>query len=134
MYEEVLHNVREVHRIPEHITDGLFTKGYQFLALHCYKSDAQNFGGRVREFLIIEVCVFMFYVFSMFFVMIKSRLVSVGLNKSYQFEKQYMHLMVEKITYEIDISQNDQGKSAQFYVDYERLIVVDGVNLKICLN
>lgn len=55
------------------------------------------------EWVIIEIFVFWFFLFTMLFTMIKSRFVSVGMDNSDQFEDMQMSFMVNKIIKNIDI-------------------------------
>jgi hypothetical protein len=57
-------------------------KGYEFLINQCGKADVELFGGRVREFLWIEVFVFTFFMLTMLILMIKSRFMPVGVDNS----------------------------------------------------
>ena len=56
--------------------------GYDWLAHSCGKGDVELFGGRVREFLWVEVYVFTFFMLTMLVLMIKSRFVPVGVDNS----------------------------------------------------
>lgn len=56
------------------------------------------------EWLIIEVFVFGFFLITMFFTMIKSRCMSVGMDNSDQFESTQMSFMVNKIIKNIDMN------------------------------
>lgn len=132
MTEEILKRNLIVQKLPEHQTDEVLTKGYQFLALKCFKSDAVQFGGRVREFLWLEVWVFMFFMLTMLALMIKSRFMPVGVDNSNQFAQEYMSLMAEKITYQIDVKSKSPKEAEDYYIDYERIIQVEGVALKVC--
>lgn len=58
----------------------------------------------------------------------------MGIDNSYKFSKEYMSLMAEKITDEIEINVNQKSKAEEYYVGYERIILVEGVRLKICLQ
>jgi len=48
----------------------------------CLWSDVHKFGGRVREWLWIELIVFTTFMVTMFFFMLKSRCMKVGIDNS----------------------------------------------------
>jgi hypothetical protein len=77
--------------------------------------------------------VFVFFMLTMLFLMIKSRFIPVGIDNSYQFAKEFASLMAEKITYEINVDKTEKEEARAFYIDKERMIEVEGIKLKICL-
>jgi len=97
MDENILKS-QKVGNLPEFITDKVLTPGFQFLALRCYRSESIKFSGRIREFLWIEIFIYMFFMLTMFLLMIKSRFYSISVDNSYQFEEEYMSLLAERIT------------------------------------
>lgn len=99
----------------------------------CGKSDVELFGGRVREFLWVEVFVFTFFMLTMLILMVKSRFMPVGVDNSGQFGEDYMSFLAEKIVRQIDINKQNAKKSEEFFVDMERIVQVKGVALKVCL-
>ena len=40
--------------------------------------------------------------------------------------------MAEKITYQIDVKSKSPKEAEDYYIDYERIIQVEGVALKVC--
>ena len=86
----------------------------------------------MREFLWLEGWVFMFFMLTMLVVMIKSRFMPVGVDNSNQFAQEFMSLMAEKITYQIDVKSKSPKEAEDYYIDYERIIQVEGVALKVC--
>jgi hypothetical protein len=57
-------------------------RGYDWLLDKCGQGDIELFGGRIREFLWIEVFVFTFFMLTMLILMIKSRFMPVGVDNS----------------------------------------------------
>lgn len=83
------------------------------------------------EWLIIEVFVFGFFLVTMLFTMCKSRCMSVGMDNSDQFEDMQMSFMVNKIIKNIDVSAVENPET--YYINKERILMFQGVVLKICL-
>jgi len=83
------------------------------------------------EWLLIEVFVFGFFLITMLFTMCKSRCMSVGMDNSDQFEDIQTSFMVDKIIKNIDISAVENPD--QYYVNKERILMFQGVVLKIRL-
>ena len=54
----------------------------KFLLDKCSIQDAQTFQGRTFEWLVVEVGVFTFFIFTMIITMIKSRFMKVGMDNS----------------------------------------------------
>ena len=89
------------------------------------------FQGKAMEWLVIEALVFGFFLVTMLFTMIKSRFMSVGMDNSNQFESTQMSFMVNKIVKNIDL---DVANDEQYYVGKERILMFQGVVLKIGLE
>jgi hypothetical protein len=85
--------------------NGNLARGYNHLVKQCGQNDIELFGGRIREFLWIEVFVFMFFILTMLVLMIKSRFMPVGVDNSGQFAEDYMSFLAEKIVRQIDINK-----------------------------
>lgn len=100
-------------------------------AKRCTKEEFQAFSGSAMEWLIIEVLVFGFFLITMLFTMCKSRFISVGMDNSDQFEDAQMSFMVNKIIKNINL--NDHAEPEAYYVNKERILMFQGVVLKICL-
>jgi hypothetical protein len=83
------------------------------------------------EWLIVEVFVFGFFLMTMLFTMCKSRCMSVGMDNSDQFEDMQMSFMVNKIIKNIDLTSHESPES--YYINKERILMFQGVVLKICL-
>lgn len=72
------------------------------------------------------------YITSMFFIMVKSRLIKVETDIGSQFEPPHMSLLANRIAEMVDLSV---PFSKDFYVNKERMVVIDGsVELKVNLN
>ena len=69
--------------INKQINEKQIPMGYRFLHGRCSMAEFQQFGGRMREFLVIEVLIFAFLIGSMLVLMIKSRFKSVGVVNSH---------------------------------------------------
>ena len=106
-------------------------KSTQYLSPFCKRSDAEKFRGRVFEWLLIEILVFVIYLGTMLILMFKSRSTKVGIDNSGQFEPVYMRILAEKIRSSIDLKIEF---AEEFYVDKERIVQVENVALKIGLT
>jgi hypothetical protein len=80
LMQEDVYNLKLINK---EINEKLIPMGYRFLHGRCSKAEFQQFGGRMREFLVIEVLVFAFLIGSMLVLMIKSRFKSVGVDNSH---------------------------------------------------
>lgn len=83
------------------------------------------------EWLLVEVLMFGFFATTMLFTLCKSRFMSVGMDNSTQFEGIQLSFMVNKIIKNIDVSGMENPE--EFYVDRERVVMLQGIALKICL-
>ena len=102
-----------------------------FLCDKCSREDSNKFAGKIFEFLLVEIMVFVFFLFTMTVYMLKSRCQRVvGENIGPHFEADYMSLMANKI-----ISRVDREKNDSFYVNKERMIHIAGfVEIKCILS
>lgn len=93
-----------------------------FLCDKCSREDSNKFAGRTFEFLLVEIMVFVFFLFTMTIYMLKSRCQRVvGENIGPHFEQDYMSLMANKI-----ISRVDMKKEPPFYIGKERMVHIAG--------
>mmetsp|Transcript_39558 Transcript_39558/g.60445 ORF Transcript_39558/g.60445 Transcript_39558/m.60445 type:complete len:423 (-) Transcript_39558:1026-2294(-) len=102
-----------------------------FLQDKCPREDFKKFGGQVFEWMLIEICVYMFFMLTFVILMAKSRFMPVGMDNSEQFEPNYMKLLVNKIVGQIDL---EIPSAEEFYVNKERMIQVEGVPVKVLLS
>jgi len=85
----------------------------------------------------IEVAVYWMFLASMFLFMVKSRFTKMGVDNSGQFEPHYMQKVQEKIASSIKESFasikacNPPKDPDEFYNEKERMVLVEGVNLKL---
>mmetsp|Transcript_8499 Transcript_8499/g.14296 ORF Transcript_8499/g.14296 Transcript_8499/m.14296 type:complete len:728 (+) Transcript_8499:520-2703(+) len=100
-----------------------------FLMDKCPRSDFKVFGGQVFEWMIIEISIYMFFIMTHLILMIKSRFVSVGMDNSEQFEPTGMRFLTQKIIRHINLKEEDA-----FFLNKERMVLVEGVPLKISLD
>ena len=105
--------------------------GEKFLYDKCQRSEFNKYNGRAFEWILIEVLVFTFFLFSMVILMFKSRFMKVGIDNSAQFEPVYMRILAQKIADSIPLNIE---YAEQFYCGSERIIQVENVAFKICLN
>lgn len=74
-----------------------------FLCDKCSREDSNKFAGKIFEFLLVEIMVFVFFLFTMTIYMLKSRCQRVvGENIGPHFEADYMSLMANKIISRVD--------------------------------
>lgn len=67
--------------------------------------------------------------------MIKSRFSGVGMDNSDQFEPLKMSFMIKQIIKNIDWeSHGDAEKARSYFVGHERVVMVEGINLKLALT
>jgi len=67
------------------------------------KSSVLSWSGNTLELCKIEILVFIFYLMTFMLMLIKSRLINIGVDVSYLFEPMYMSLMVNRIIESIDM-------------------------------
>ena len=65
--------------------------------------------------------------------MAKSRFFGVGMDNSDQFEPLKMSFMIKQIIKNIDIEGQGEGAEA-YFVGMERVVMVEGINLKVNLT
>lgn len=97
----------------------------------CSLQEFESFSGKSKEWLILEVLVFGFFLITMFLTMCKSRWQSVGIDNSSQFEDIQMSNMVNKIIKNIDLYNIERPD--EYYINRERILIFQGVSIKICL-
>lgn len=90
-----------------------------YVANKCSLTDFNLFIGTTVEWLIIEVLVFGFFVFTMFLTMIKSRFISVGMDNSDQFDDAYMQILANQIIKNVSL---DMPNVEAYYINKERLV------------
>ena len=81
-------------KIPAKNFDKKLSIGQKYLWDKCKRDDFPKFNGRAFEWILIEVLVFAFFLFSMVILMFKSRFMKVGIDNSAQFEPVYMRILV----------------------------------------
>ena len=108
-------------------------KSFKFLAMRCSRNDFQSFQGRTFEWIIIEISVYIFFLATLIITMAKSRFSGVGMDNSDQFEPLKMSFMIRQVIKALEIEE--KGEDAEdFFVGKERVIMVEGINLKVCLT
>lgn len=107
-------------------------KSFKFLAMRCSRADFQSFQGRTFEWFIIEIMVYILYLFTLVTIMAKSRFSTVGMDNSDQFEKLKMSFMINKVIQSIDLTAYKNPE--EFFVGMERVVMVGGINLKVSLT
>lgn len=116
-------------------TDGSDTahlsQGQLYLSAKCARNDWIRFQGRSFEWLLIELLVFSTFLLTMIFLMFKSRFTKVGMDGSGQFEPIYMRILAQNIADSIPLNMK---YAEQFYINSERIIQVENVAIKVCLN
>lgn len=105
-------------------------KSTLFLYDKCSRSDFHRFQGHSFEWLLIESSIYFYYLMTMVIIMIKSRFINVGMDNTEQFEPIRLSMVANKISSHIEIKK----KAEEYYIDKERMILVEGISLKICLN
>lgn len=108
-------------------------KSTLFLAQQCSRSDFQSFQGRTFEWIIIEISVYIFFLATLIITMAKSRFFGVGMDNSDQFEPLKMSFMIKQIIKNIDIEGQGEGAET-YFVGMERVVMVEGINLKVNLT
>ena len=98
----------------------------------CPVENFKEFGGQIFEMMLIEVMVYGFMIATMFFTMVKSRFVGVGMDNSSQFEKIYMGYLVNKIRKKIqekikELKAEGNIEIKEHFVDNERVIPCEGI-------
>lgn len=108
----VLVRIRSVDKVanshPKELTDAIsgdksLSIGQRFLWDKCRRDDFRKYNGRAFEWILIEVMVFAFFLFSMVILMFKSRFMKVGIDNSAQFEPVYMRILAQKIAESIPL-------------------------------
>ena len=67
--------------------------------------------GNTLEWCKIEILIFMFYLMTFMMMLIKSRIINIGVDVSYLFEPLYMSLIVNRIIESIDMDVNQTKKT-----------------------
>lgn len=126
---------------PEDIKDSedfankTLTQGAIYLADKCARKDWIKFQGHSFEWMLIEILVFATFLFTMIILMCKSRFYKVGIDGSGQFEPVYMRILAQKIADSIPINIDENNEFTQrYYLNSERIIQVENVAIKVCLN
>jgi hypothetical protein len=107
------------------------SQGQLYLSTKCARNDWIRFQGRSFEWLLIELLVFSTFLLTMIFLMFKSRFTKVGMDGSGQFEPIYMRILAQNIADSIPLNMK---YAEQFYINSERIIQVENVAIKVCLN
>jgi hypothetical protein len=68
----------------------------------------------------------------MVLIMVKSRFTHVGMDNTEQFEPVRISMVANKISSYIDLKKHSDPEN--YFIDKERMILVEGISLKICLN
>ena len=81
----------------------------------------------------IEVMVFIFYIVSMVILILKSRLLRVGIDQSMQFEEVYMSKLIQRIieNMDFDLLQERRSHAAtkKLFTKYKNKVLVNSVNI-----
>jgi hypothetical protein len=80
---------------------------------------------------------YIFFLATLIITMIKSRFTTVGMDNSDQFEPLKMSFMLDSIIKGIDIQnqfKGDKEMARAYYVGLEKVVMVEGINLKIILS
>lgn len=110
-------------------------QGQKYLLAKCARKDWIKFQGHSFEWMLIEILVFATFLFTMIILMCKSRFYKVGIDGSGQFEPVYMRILAQKIADSIPINIDENNEFTQrYYLNSERIIQVENVAIKVCLN
>jgi len=94
----------------------------------CSKTDSRIMAGTTVYWLILEVLVYFFFVFTMILFMIKSRFINMVKDPSLEFEEIKMRKMIERI---IDSIEYKMPYGDLFYVGKERMIKNGTIFIKV---
>ena len=97
----------------------------------CSKTDSRIMAGTTIYWIIIEVLVYFYFVFTMLLFMIKSRFINMVKDPSLEFEEIKMRKMVERITANIDYKMEHCDL---FYVGKERMVKSGAVYIKVLMT
>lgn len=81
--------------------------------------------------MLIELLIFATFISTMILLMFKSRFMKIGIDGSGQFEPVYLKILATRIAESINMSIDFAD---QFYINSERIIQVENVAIKVCLN
>ena len=109
-----------------------YSQGELYLMDKCSRKDWLKFQGCSFEWMMIELLVFSTFLFTMILLMLKSRFSKIGIDNSGQFEPVYMRILAQKIADSIPIQTTEIAD--QFFINSERIIQVENVAIKVCLN